>query len=183
MQLRIHEPERRTLAGFIIGFASLIVTWTILHDIVLIHIEPRHFTEFHRPLLPFTHPVLLAIQYAIVATLGPAMLFGALAWAAFRRRAILLPSALALFAPVLLLIELLAHVIARASVARWQAGLPLLYPKAWYPELTPGVIYTQSVNISSYFSATFLGISWLLLIQLWPHPFPDRANKSPCDCH
>ena len=59
------------MVRFALAFAVVVVSWACLHDVYLIGIEPRHFTEYHRPLLPIRNHTLLALQYAFVATVGP----------------------------------------------------------------------------------------------------------------
>ncbi|HSH94648.1 MAG TPA: hypothetical protein VK968_10930, partial [Roseimicrobium sp.] len=55
----LSESERRTCAAFVITFALTIIVWACAHDLYLIGVEPRHFTEYHRPLLPISDHRLL----------------------------------------------------------------------------------------------------------------------------
>ncbi|WP_310820480.1 hypothetical protein [Stratiformator vulcanicus] len=49
-----------------------------MHDLVLIRIEPRHFTEFHYD-IPWTRDLnLLAVLYASGASVSPGLFFGLL---------------------------------------------------------------------------------------------------------
>lgn len=167
-------PERDQLARFALAFAAIIVAWAIAHDLYLIHVEPRHFTEYHRPLLPIRDLRLLALQYATVATLGPGLVFGALAYAACRagrrRRLALRPAALG-FAGVIAAGELVILALGRYSFSSYKAGAGTLYPPALYPDLTDGIVYSQSVNISAYLVAPALGAAYLAALALFrPRP-------------
>lgn len=176
MRLPIPEHERRPLARFMLSFAGLILAWAFLHDLYLIGVEPRHFTDYHRPLLPLSHHGLLALQYAVVATLGPGLAFGFLAWLACRagpRAPLPLASALAGFAGLLLGIEVLLLSLGALARARLAAGLPPLYPPQAYPDSTPGIVVTQTINISAYLVAPVAGALYLLL------RFHTRAQASP----
>lgn len=149
-------------------FGGTIIAWAILHDIHLARVEVRHFSEFHRPLLPLVHPALLAVQYALVATTGPGLVFGALAFVACRRgprtKRRLLTAWLA-FLPALAAIEALS--LAAGSVARdrFLTNRPMPYPDHLYPEHSVGIAYTQSANLTAYLSALVLGAAYLILMR------------------
>ncbi len=169
LRLRLSDCERRNLAGFVIGFGITIITWATLHDIYLIGVEPRHFTEYHRPLLPITNHTLLALQYATVATLGPGMVFGAFAFACSRlgRRVPLgFRTAWLTFLPFVALIEITALLVGRHAASLHAHGLALPYPAAFYPDGSAGIAYTQSVNVTAYFAAAVFGASYQLLLVL-----------------
>lgn len=163
------QAERDQLVRFALTFAAIIVGWAVSHDLYLIHVEPRHFTEYHRPLLPITDLRLLALQYATVATLGPGLVFGALAYVASRvgagSRLALRPVALG-FAGVIALGECVILALGAYSSARYRAGGAPLYPLALYPDTTPGIIHSQSVNISAYLVCPALGALYLLALWL-----------------
>ena len=176
MRLPIPEQERRPLARFMLAFASLILAWAFLHDLYLIGLEPRHFTEYHRPLLPLERHGLLALQYASVATLGPGLAFGFLAWLACRagaRAPVQLSSALGGFVLLLIAMEVLLLALGALARARLAAGLPPLYPTVAYPDLTPGIVVTQTINLSAYLVAPAAGALYLLL------RFLNRARPMP----
>jgi hypothetical protein len=162
------ESEHRVLAWFVITFGLTVTAWASAHDLYLIGVEPRHFTEFHVPLLPISDLRLLAIQYAVIATLGPGMALGAMAFAICRlgsRMPHSLITAWRLFLPFIAIIEATSWIVGKLAVARLNAGELLPYPETLYPENTPGIVYTQSVNITAYIAAIiFAGI---YLITLW----------------
>jgi hypothetical protein len=169
LRLRLSDCERRNLAGFVIGFGITIITWASLHDIYLIGVEPRHFTEYHRSLLPITNHTLLALQYATVATLGPGMVFGALAFACSRlgRRVPLgFRTAWLTFLPFVALIEITALLVGRWAASRNALGQSLPYPDAFYPDTSAGIAYTQSVNVTAYLAAAVFGTAYQLLLVL-----------------
>jgi hypothetical protein len=164
-RLPISEIERRTLARFVIVFALTIMAWATAHDIYLIGVEPRHFTEYHRPLLPLSDHRLLALQYATVATLGPGMVFGALAFSAGRlgsRAPHSLRSAWQRFLPFIVLIEASALLVGAWARARYAAGQSLPYPDWLYPDTTAGIAYSQSVNVTAYLAAATFGGCYLV---------------------
>lgn len=168
-RLPLDENERRTLASFVIAFGVTIVAWAFAHDLHLIRIEPRHFTDYHRPLLPITDHTLLALQYATVATLGPGMLFGAVAFAAARmgrRPRIGLRRAWACFLPFVALIETASLLVGRLARSRHASGEPLPFPAWCYPDETAGIAYSQSVNVTAYLAATVFGALFLVLLFL-----------------
>lgn len=170
------DAERPHLARFVLTFTVTIVAWAIAHDLYLIHVEPRHFTEYHRPLLPITNHALLAIQYATVATLGLGMVFGAIAWAVSRlgphpKNSLCL--AWLLFAPTLLVIEAATLLVGTYARSRHAAGLPLPYPDWLYPDNTAGIAYSQSVNLTAYLGAATLGAAYLLALLLLRYRRPS----------
>ncbi len=168
---RILPPEEHALAArFILIFAGIIAGWAILHDWYLIHVEPRHFTVYHRPLLPLTNLWLLALQYAFVATVGPGLVFGFLAWCAARggrrRRPFTLGPVAGGFAAVIGVAELIILGLGRFSLRRFQAGDGPLYPEWLYPDFTDGIVHSQSVNLSAYLVAPALGAIYLAAVWL-----------------
>lgn len=139
-------------------YSLTIVIWAVLHDLILISVEPRHFTEFHSRLYPFENHVLLAIEYAMVATFGLGMMFGIITFVisqlgkpdeplsftfAYKRFFILLFS-----------IETLSLLAGFIDSNRIKQGLNhSFYPDAWYPDTTTGIAFTQTANISAYLLA------------------------------
>ncbi len=149
---------------FVITFACMVVGWAFVHDLYLIHLEPRHFTEYHRPLLPITHLPLLALQYAVVASLGPGMVFGFLAWLACRaggRGPVPLRRAALEFGGVLVGVEIALLLLGEIARQRVVTGRPPLYPLWAYPDFTPGILVSQTINISAYLIAPAAGALYL----------------------
>ncbi len=169
MRLPVAENERATLARFALVFCGMVVTWACLHGLYLIGVEPRHFTEYHRPLLPIEHHGLLALQYATVATLGPGLVFGFLAWLACRagkRRVVSLSRAALGFALVMAAVETTLLLLGAHARERFEQGLTPLYPLWAYPDQSPGILVTQTVNISAYLIAPTVGVLYLLCVFL-----------------
>lgn len=182
MRLPLDANDERELVRFVVRFGLTIVTWASVHDLHLISIEPRHFTEFHRPLLPISHPALLAIQYATVATLGPAMLFGGLTFVVCRLGAphrISLRRAWCAFLPVIALIETTALAAGQLALARHLAGEPMPFPESLYPDSTAGIAYSQTVNITAYLAATGFGIAFLVTLGAWRWRWRHRMRSTP----
>ncbi len=172
---QLPQAGRDQLARFALTFAAIIVGWAVAHDLHLIHVEPRHFTEYHRPLLPITDLRLLALQYATVATLGPGLVFGALAYVVCRGNLLSrvppapplpLRAAALGFAGVVVIGELVILGLGAYSLNQYKAGAGPLYPLALYPDRTEGIIHSQSVNISAYLVAPALGATYLFGIWL-----------------
>lgn len=169
MRLPIPEQERGHVVRFALVFCGMIVAWAVLHDLYLIGIEPRHFTEYHRPLLPITHHGLLALQYASVATVGPGLVFGFLAWLACRagkRRPGSLTRAAGGFTLVMLMVEAGLLLIGAHARERFEQGAAPLYPLWAYPDHSPGILVTQTVNISAYLFAPMIGAIYLACVFL-----------------
>lgn len=169
MRRPIPESERRACAAFVITFGLTIIAWAFAHDLYLIHAEPRHFTEYHRPLLPISDLRLLALQYATVATFGPGMVFGALTFATGRlgsRTPHPLRFAWLAFLHFIALIEISALLVGKLASSRHAAGQPLPYPEFLYPDTTAGIAYSQSVNLTAYLAAAVFGGLYLLTLLL-----------------
>jgi hypothetical protein len=165
MRLPVPDSEREPLARFVLVFGGLVVAWACLHDLYLIRVEPRHFTDYHRPLLPITNHALLAVQYATVATLGPGLVFGFLAWLSCRagaRAKVSLGNAAGGFALVMLAVEGVLLLLGARARARIESGSPPLYPLWAYPDETAGILVSQTVNISAYLIAPAAGALYLL---------------------
>lgn len=161
------EDERKQFGLFTLAFAGVINCWAFLHDLCLIAVEPRHFTEFHAPLLPISHPVLLALQYAVVASLGPGLAYGmmvffAARWGSWRK--LTLRPLLWGFCLVLLAAEAVVTALGWWAVSRFNRGLSLIYPEWLYPEISRALVYTQTVNISIYAVAPLSGLLYLWFI-------------------
>lgn len=178
MRIPLSEPERSHLSGFMITFGLTIVAWACAHDLYLIGIEPRHFTEFHRPLLPLTNHTALAIQYATVATLGPGMVFGALSYATARVGSppqLTLKTAWCSFLPFIVIIEAAALLAGEFARTRHAAGQSLPYPLPLYPDDTAGIAYSQSVNITAYLAAAMFGAIYQAALVILRRTAADKA--------
>ena len=179
--LKTPDGEQRTLAAFVIAFGLTIAAWACAHDLHLINVEPRHFTAYHRPLLPISNHGLLAVQYAIIATLGPGMAFGALTFAVCRlgsRPRLSLRLAWWLLLPCLTLIESTALLSGMIARHRYAAGQPSLYPASLYPDASVGIAYSQSVNITTYLAAIGFGLVYLMTLLIRRHTGNQPINRT-----
>jgi hypothetical protein len=177
-RIPLDDHERRTFTVFVIGYALTIVLWAFAHDLYLIGVEPRHFTDYHRPLLPLSNHGLLALQYAIVATLGPGMVFGAITFAVCRLGpwpTIKASHAWCSFLPFVFLIECTCLLVGAFARFRHIAGESLPYPRTLYPDSTEGIAYSQSVNITAYLAAAVFGFVYLVFLATRR----IRMNTSP----
>lgn len=164
-----------------IGIGLTIAAWAWAHDLHLIGVEPRHFTEYHWQLLPLSNPALLALQYAVIATLGPGMVFGAAAFVVCRLgvRPRLSPVIAWLsLLPFVAMIEAASRLMGTIARERRLAGLAPPYSEAFYPDETAGIAYTQSANITAYAAAVAAGT--LYLAALWWLRCRRTGAARPC---
>lgn len=165
----VSPSEQPYLIRAALLFAGVVVLWAVVHDMYLISVEPRHFTEYHRELLPISNHYLLALQYATVATFGPGLCFGFLAYFACRTGSKAKASLFHVwlgFVALIIAIELVLIGLGHYSRSQFKSGLSPLYPEFLYPELSSGIVYTQTVNISAYLIAPALGALYLLCVYL-----------------
>ncbi len=168
-RLTFSSSERPYVLRFTLFFAIVITAWVVIHDVHLMAVEPRHFTEFHREVLPLSNLNLLAVQYALIASLGPAVLYGFLAYFACRTFSFYPVELMKCGCGFILLICLFEYgllCVGRYAYNQFITTGETLYPKTFYPELSDGIIYTQSVNVSAYLFVPPLAGLYLLLI-LW----------------
>ena len=179
MKTPISESERPYFVRFALIFAGMVVFWAILHDIFLINVDARHFTDYHRRILPLENHVLLAIQYAVFATFGPALVYGFIAYFACRfgrKDKVGIVKAALGFILMIFAVEILLLAIGFYARSQFVLHGVTFYPAVLYPELSPGLVFTQSVNISAYLFAPFLGACYLLVIYLKRKPqAPNQA--------
>jgi hypothetical protein len=173
MKILIPEAERPYFVRFAFMFTGILVLWATFHDGYLIRVDARHFTEYHRQILPSQNHIILAIQYAVLATFGPALVYGFMAYFACRfgpKNKIGLGYAATGFIILISIIEILLLSIGHYARARFQVNHTTFYPRELYPELSPGIVFTQSVNLSAYIFAPILGIFYLFAIYLKRKP-------------
>ena len=152
-------------------YSLTIIIWAILHDLILISVEPRHFTEFHTGFYPFENPALLAIEYAAVATFGLGMMFGMITFAVTQlgraRSPLNFAFAYKRFFILLFCIESLSLLSGYIDRIRIQKGLThAFYPELWYPDATTGIAFTQTANITAYLCAA-IGSAIFFLYLAW----------------
>ncbi|MHC4996427.1 MAG: hypothetical protein ACYTGQ_15380 [Planctomycetota bacterium] len=168
LKLPIEDAERGVFVRFVLGTALLMVFWAVWNDVHLMGVEPRHFTVYHDPLLPLENEVLFVSQYALLASTGPGMTMGLLGFAVCRcggRRRLSYGWMAAGLLIGLSVLETVARRLGRASVRSFEEGRGLIYPEEWYVELSEGIVYTQSVNVTVYLGGVSMGA--LLLLGLW----------------
>ena len=153
--MRLIEEDRGVTYRIVLGVAAAIVLWAIVHDQMIVRIAPEHFTEFHEPVGNIENPFVLALLWAIAATVGPGLILG-IAYAFLGRNGdepkisvrFILWGTIAMVA----LIKLVA------SGAGWwvfRTG-EAFYPAAWYPVDEPGILVTQTMQISAYLVSAVL---------------------------
>jgi hypothetical protein len=165
----IPKSEHPYFLRFTLTFTGIVVSWAVVHDLYLIQVEARHFTEFHRQILPIQNHALLAIQYAILATFGPGLVFGFLAYFVARgggKRKVGIKGVAVGFVILILLLEVLLLSLGHYTRAQFLLDQSTLYPAEYYPERSAGIVFTQTVNISAYLFVPALGALYLLIVYL-----------------
>lgn len=168
LRLGLEDSERVEFARFVLGVCVMVVVWAVFHDAHLMGVEPRHFRVFHDPLLAIENDVMFAAQYAMVATTGPGMLLGGLGFVVCRlgrRKRLGMGAMVVGLVGGLWVLEVVCRGIGRMSVGRFLKGEELVYPSEWYAELSEGMVYTQTVNVTGYLGGAAVGLC--LLTGLW----------------
>lgn len=163
--MRFIHDQRSTSYATIFGVAVIVIIWAVVHDQYLVRIAPEHFTEYHEPLWGIREPALLALLYAIAASMGPGLLLG-LATAFFGRsgsnhkippRSLILGS---------------VFVVIATEITAASSGLfvfvtdDVFYPETWFPDLTLPIKITQTIQISAYLGAAVFSAIFLMAIHV-----------------
>lgn len=166
----IPVEEEKLFTKFSLGFMVYISLWAILHDQIVIRIEPRHFTEYHRPLLNLSNPTLLAIQYGFIATFGLGIVFGMITYFVTqygRLVRIPLKKVFMQFVGLSLLIESICLTLGYLQYLHYRnERTHLFYPESIFPDQTLGIAITQTINVSAYlFAGLGSFLFWLYLFR------------------
>lgn len=153
----VPENEKLNFVRFALVFMAYISTWAILHDQIVIRIEPRHFTEYHRPLLDISNLTLLAIQYGFIATFGLGIVFGMVTFFLSRNGPLTQLSfkeVFIRFIPFSLIVEFICLSAGYGEYRHFQThGEHLIYPDSVFPDETLGIAITQTMNLTAYLLA------------------------------
>lgn len=154
--------------------------YAAVHNQYLIRIAPEHFTVWHYR-IPFTQNLtLLGILYAGGASVCPGGILGALLYVAgrlFHPPKLSVPQLIASTVWVWLAVEICALA---GGLIVWFSG-DRIYPDNFYPADSPGLIITQTIQITAYlagavFSVILLGWTWFRRKLLAART--DRAQES-----
>ena len=171
----MHREERANFIRLVLGLGFLVLIVAVCHVRHLMGVEPRHYTEYHRQLLPLHNLNLLAVQWAMVAAFGPGLAFGLVCFFLCRggeAKPISFWSVLPFAVGLLLAVEALSLGVAAWSVAVFrETGAPL-FPESLFPELTPGIVYTQSANLVLPVAACLLSVAFFA--ALWRRRFRSQ---------
>ncbi|CAN5650922.1 hypothetical protein BH09VER1_BH09VER1_52740 [soil metagenome] len=150
----------------LVVFSVWLTIWILaaLHDQYLIRIAPEHFTVWHPKIAETQNLTILAVLYAFWASLSPGIFLGLtlyLAARVFDRPKRSLRQIVLSVAVVWALVEICA--LSLGAVAWWRkAGV---YPDDIYPDNSPGLLITQTIQVTMYlagllFSIGLLGWTW-----------------------
>ena len=151
-------------------FAVFLGTWlavwfyAAVHNQYLIRIAPEHFTVWHYPIALTQDHTLLGILYAGGASITPGGLLGLFLYIAgrlFDRPRHSVRRLICSTAWVWLAVEVCALF---TGLIVWQTGRPF-YPDRLYPAKSPGLLITQTIQITAY--ATGVVFSVILLFWTW----------------
>jgi hypothetical protein len=160
----IPGESRTTFFQTVFGVWFLVWIFAALHNQYLIRIHPEHFTVWHYR-IPWTDDLtLLGITYALGASISPGLILGTALYIVgrlFDRPKISLRTIFLGVAAVFVAVEISALL---AGFVSWRSGSEL-YPEWLYPDSAPGLLITQSIQITAYLSGAIFSL--LLLIGLW----------------
>jgi hypothetical protein len=154
----------RSFFAVFLGTRLAVWIYAALHNQYLIRIAPEHFTVYHYKLSFTQDYTLLGILYAGGASVSPGGVLGALLYVAgrlFDRPRIARHRLVLTTAWVFLAVEICAI---GTGVIVWRTGRGI-YPEAFYPKTEPGLLITQSIQITAYSSGALFSV--LLLLWTW----------------
>lgn len=160
----IPGESRATFFKTVFGVWFLVWVFAALHDQYLIRIHPEHFTVWHYR-IPWTDDLtLLAIAYAFGASITPGLILGTALYIVgrlFDRPKIRIRTVFLWVTAIFVAVEMCGLL---AGFVTWRSKSEL-YPDWLYPDIAPGILITQSIQITAYLSGAIFSL--LLLIGLW----------------
>ena len=165
MNLLKHVSDTRgSVYSILLGVWAIVAIYAMAHDQYLVRISPEHFTEFHEPLWGISDPGRLALAYAFLASISPGSCLGVAAWLVARTGPLpKLASKVVLWRAIGLVIAVEIVAVAIGLIAH-RTHRPV-FPESWYPDESPPLIVTQTIQIACYlFGFLFSGI---YLTSLW----------------
>ncbi len=161
---KVQGESWRDFAAVVYGVWMAVWLYATLHDLYLIRIAPEHFTEYHYK-IPFTENLtLLAILYALGASISPGLLLGTVLYfvGRFGSRPKLNPGSI-IFSTVWVCLAVECCAVATGLMA-WHLGRGI-YPEWVYPDETPGIAITQTIQVTAYLSGMVLSLA--LIVWTW----------------
>lgn len=162
----------KTFFGVFGGTWLAVWLYAAVHNQYLIRIAPEHFTVWHYN-IPFTQNyTLLGILYAGGASITPGGILGLLLYVAgrlFDRPRLSIWQLVSSTAWVWLAVEICA-LATGLIVWRTRQGI---YPENWYPDHSPGLLITQTIQITAYSS----GAVFSMILLAWTWHRRNRAGR------
>lgn len=148
----------------VLGTWLLVWLYAALHNQYLIRIAPEHFTVWHYKMPLFTGYTMLGIAYAFAASISPGVVLGMFLYVVGRlgSRPRFTPREI-IFSTiwVWLGVEVCALL---AGLIVWRTGSGL-YPDWVYPDESPGLLITQSIQITAYLAGVIFSV--FLMLGIW----------------
>ncbi len=148
----------------VFGVWFLVWVFAALHDQYLIRIYPEHFTLWHYQIPWIKDYTLLAIAYAFGASVTPGLMLGVVLYGVSRLSRRPKISNRTIFLGVFLVFLGVELCAIAAGLIAWRTGREI-YPEWLYPDIAPGIIITQSIQITAYLSGMILSLG--LIVWLW----------------
>ncbi len=143
------QPVGRRELFVLFGVWAIVVAYAILHDQYIVLIAPEHFTLYHANPHHIHSPALLAAYWAFLASIGPGFLLGVGLFIATRVGPFpRLPASAALKGTVL--IVLITELISASAGAFAYLTHTPVYGSDQYPDLRPGHLATQTIQLTAY---------------------------------
>lgn len=139
-----------------------------MHDQYLIRIHAEHFTVWHYRIPFTTNHTLLAILYALGASITPGLVLGTILFVAGRLFSPPKKSLRTIFAGVVLVALAVEICALMAGFLAWRQKKGI-FPEILYPDDTAGLAITQSIQITAYLSGmvfSLILITWIWLSRL-----------------
>jgi len=151
----------RDFLSVVYGVWMVVWIYATLHDQYLIRIAPEHFTLYHYR-IPFTQDyTLLAILYALGASISPGLALGVALYVVGR-----LGSRPKLTTKTIIVSVIWTCVVVEicglaTGLVAWRTNRGL-FPAWVYPDQTRGILTTQTIQITAYLVGLFLSATLIL---------------------
>ncbi len=162
----------KSFSAVVFGVWLSVWLYAALHNQYLIRIAPEHFTEWHYKMPFFTSHTMLGVAYAFGASVSPGMLLGLILFMAgrlFGRKKLSPTRIIFSTAWVWLGVEICAGMV---GLLVWRTGRGI-YPDWAYPDASPGMLITQSIQITAYITGALFSV--ILIAVTW------EKRKNPVD--
>ncbi len=155
--------KRSVIYSFASRVWGRVAVYAVGHDQYIARIEPRHFTEYHKPFLGIESPSLLAAVHAFLASIGPGFLLGIacvlVGWMGSRPRI----SDRYVMNGVIVVIACAELSSLLSGLWVYQTGRSF-YPDFLFPEVTKSLVITQTIQVTCYLASVLFSGALLLAI-------------------